>query len=219
MLKQESALIIEMNREMNDELYSTLVSCYLPLMGENAYVFYMTLLSMKKQNFVLTNHLLLHRISKLSYEAMEKARMRCEEFLLLRTYYKKEEDVYMYILEKPLKATRFLSHEVFGRLFINEMGQDAYTFYKQQLNKKRVSKNGFEEISCTLKDTLKNNWDVDREEQFQEMKECVDALRFESMNVLFAVTSTKAMSCPKISSAPCAASAPISLKKSRSKAS
>lgn len=185
MLKKESSIMIEMNREMNDELYSTLVSCYLPLMGENAYIFYMSLLSMKKQNFILTNHLLLQRITNLSYEAMEKARIRCEEFLLLRTYYKKDEDQYLYVLEKPLKATRFLSHEVFGRMFINKMGQDAYTFYKQQLNKKRLNKNGFEEISSTLKDTLRNNWDHEREMQFQEVKETAEQIRYESMNIIF----------------------------------
>lgn len=185
MLRKESAIVIEMNKNMHDGSYATLTSCYLPLMGEKAYILYLTLLSLKRQNFALTNHLLVHKISNLSYEAMESARKKLEEFLLLRTYYNASEDKYLYVLDKPMKAPRFLSHEVFGRLFIDKMGKDAFAFYKQQLNRKRVNKTGFEEVSATMQDTLKNNWNPDKEKDFQDIKETAQSLRFENLQIIF----------------------------------
>lgn len=185
MLRKESGIIIEMNKNMHEGSYSTLTSCYLPLMGEQAYIFYHTILSLKRQNFTLTNHLLLQRISNLSYDAMEEARKKLEEFLLLRTYYNEKEDKYMYVLDKPMKASRFLSHEVFGRLFIDKMGEDAFAFYKQQLTRKRLNKNGFEEISATMQDTLKNNWNPEKEKDFQDIKETAQSLRFENLQIIF----------------------------------
>ena len=185
MIKKESGIILEMSKELNEGAYATLTTCYLPLMGEKAYIFYMTLLSIKKQNFTLNNHLLIHKITNLSYEAMDAARKKCEEFLLLKTYYKEENDTYLYVIESPLKATRFLSHEVFGRLFINKMGQEASTFYKQQLNHKRMPKTGYKEISSTLADTLRNNWNPEEEKQFQDVKDSMNEIRYEHMNIIF----------------------------------
>lgn len=185
MLKQGSKIKIEMNKDMNETLYSTLSLYYLPLMGESAYLFYTTLLSIKKADFHIKNHLLVQKISGLSFNLMEKARKTCEEFLLVRTYYNKEEDLYLYVLDAPMKASRFLSHEVFGRLFIHKMGQDAFTFYKNHIKEQRLDKKAFEEISATMQDTLKNNWDINQEETFQEIKEQNEEIHYESMHIIF----------------------------------
>lgn len=185
MFKKDSKVIIEMNKDMSPHLYSSLNLLYLPLMGEQAYLFYTTLLAVKQSNLHIKNHLLIQKLCHLSSGAMEKARMKCEEFLLLRTYYNENEDTYLYVLDVPMKVTRFLSHEVFGRLLLDHMGEDVVSFYHLEMINKRMSKSGYKEISATMQDTLKNNWDYTKEKSFQNVKEDMEQIDYGFLNVIF----------------------------------
>lgn len=185
MLNKDSKIKIEMNKEMSESLYATLTAYYLPLMKESAFLFYISLLAIEKAQFQIKNHLLLQRICGLSYNLMEKARKSCEEFLLLRTFYKKEEDLYLYVLDIPMHASKFLSHEVFGRLFIHKMGEDGFAFYKSHLQSQTIIKKEYDEISSTMQDTLKNHWDMKQEEVFQAMKETNVQNSYKFMHIIF----------------------------------
>ncbi|NCC55506.1 MAG: hypothetical protein EOM11_08530 [Erysipelotrichia bacterium] len=185
MLKKDSLVKIEMNKDMSPHLYSSLNLLYLPLMGEQAYLFYTTLMAIKLNDLQIKNHILIQKISGLSSGAIEKARKKCEEFLLLRTYYNEREDAYLYVLDVPMKVTKFLGHEVFGRLLLDSMGADVISFYRSQMVKKRISRTAYKEISATMQDTLKNNWDYQKEKSFQDVKEEMDMINYGFLNVIF----------------------------------
>ena len=185
MIKKESNVIIELHKDMSPHLYSSLNLLYLPLLGEQAYLFYTTLLAIKLNELSISNHQLMLRLCKMSDGAMEKARKKCEEFLLLRTYYNEEKDTYLYVLDVPMKISRFLSHEVFGKLFLNAMGKDTVAFYKSNFVNKRTNKSGYQEISATMQDTLSHNWDMEREKTFQSVKEEMEEVGYRFLNVIF----------------------------------
>lgn len=185
MLKKDSLIRIELNKDMSPHLYSSLNLLYLPLMGEQAYLFYTTLMAVKLNDLQIKNHILIQKLSGLSTGAIEKARKKCEEFLLLRTYYNENEDVYLYVLDVPMKVTKFLGHEVFGRLLLDKMGEDVVSFYRTQMVKKRASRSAYKEISATMQDTLQNNWDYHKEKSFQNVKEEMEAISYGFLNVIF----------------------------------
>ncbi len=185
MLKKDSHIQIELYKDMNAQQYASLSMLYLPLIKEQAYLFYTTLVALKRSQLPITNHLLLQKTCGLSFEAMEKARKRCEEFLLLRTFYNEKEDTYLYLLDVPMKAAQFLSHEVFGRLFTQVVGEDVLRFYKQNLVVKRKSRSNYEEISATMQDTLQHHWDDEKEKAFQNVKEEIEEISYGFLNVIF----------------------------------
>lgn len=185
MLKESDTLQLELRKDMNEAAYASLSLMYLPLMGEKAYLLYTTLLSLAQRQICLEDHTFLLKNTMMSIEAIEKARKRLEEFLLLRTFYKEETNTYLYVLDIPMKGSTFLSHEVFGRLFLHQMGNDVVTFYKQQLKNKKESRNGYEEVSSTMKDLLKNNWDASQEHTFQEAKEEIKEMDYDFLHIIF----------------------------------
>ncbi len=184
-MKKEDELLIEMNKEMTCSLYSALQLLYLPLIGEQAYLFYTTLVALKESQLKVTNHHLLQKLCGFSEEAMEKARIKCEEFLLIRSYYHSKEHRYLYVLDVPMKPSRFLGHEVFGRLFLETMGEDVVSLYKLHMNAKRKSRHGYEEISASWQQTIQNNWNDDKEKVFLSTKEEMDQLGYEHLHVMF----------------------------------
>lgn len=185
MMKKEDGLHIEMTKEMMPSHYSTLNLFYLPLMGEQAYLFYTTLLSLKINNLKVTNHILLQKLCGFSMAALERARIKCEEFMLMRSYYHKTDNTYLYVLDVPMKPSRFLGHEVFGRMFLDAMGEDVVNFYKLHMGSKRKSRHGYEEISATMQQTLQNNWNDAKEKVFLDTKETMDQMACEHLHVIF----------------------------------
>lgn len=185
MLKIDSHIKIELYKDMNAQHYASLNLLYLPLIKEQAFLLYTSLIALKNSELPITNHLLLQKTCGLSVEAMEKARNRLEEFLLLRTFYNEKEDTYMYVLDVPMKSSQFLSHEVFGRLFTQDLGEDVLLFYKQNLVTKRSQRSGYQEISATMQDTLKHHWDDAKEKAFLTAKEEIEEISYGFLNVIF----------------------------------
>lgn len=185
MLKKEDLLILEMNKEITPEVYSTLQLLYYPLMGLNACLFYTTLLSFIHKKIPVNDHVLLANTCGMSMEAIKKARSVCEEFLLMRSFYHKENNTYLYVMDVPLTPNRFLSHEVFGRLFLNKMGEEVVAVYKKQIAGKKRSRSGYQEISSTMNDLLKNNWDSSQERVFQNVKEEINEINYDYLHIIF----------------------------------
>ncbi len=184
MLQVEDALVVCMKKEMNNAAYAHLDLIYKPLLGNQAYSLYLTLMSIYNEGLEIHNHKLLQRTTKMSIGAIEEARKICEKFLLIRTYYSTEKG-YIYELNIPMHASKFLSHEVFGRLFTQQMGSDSLQFYKRHFMKKKVSKTAYEEVSCNQNDLLKDHWDTQQEEVFQEVKTTMQENAYDFLHVIF----------------------------------
>ncbi len=183
MLHREDLLVLSMHNEMSSAHFSTLTLLYKPLIGDQAYNLYLTLVAIKQQELQISNHSLIERTTKLSMEAMEQARAICEQFLLVRTFYNKQENKYLYALGVPMQPSAFLGHDVFGRYFQKVMGSDALAFYNK--NERIVDKTNYIEMSSQIENLIKDKWNEVDEKTFNETQKDFDQTKFEHLNIIF----------------------------------
>lgn len=161
---------IEVIGEMTQERYAALVMLYYPLLGSDATILYQTLVAIGTRKQKIRNHLLIENISGLSKEVIEKNRHLLEQYLLVKTYYRAIDDQYIYQVFMPKEGSAFLRHEVFGRLYFKQMGQQVYEFNKLCFAKDIEDKDDYQEITMPFENILKDNWQDSEEENFQKLK-------------------------------------------------
>ena len=84
-------------------------------------------------------------------ENMEKSRHVLEQYLLVKTFYDAAKNSYLYQVFMPKDGNEFLRHEVFGRLYLKEMGKDVYEFNKLSFAKPYEDKSEYQEITDVYK--------------------------------------------------------------------
>jgi len=104
-----------------------------------------------------------------SAEAIEKQRIRLEQYLLLKSYYDGTKNAYLYELLYPQSAQAFLAHEVFGRLYMDKLGKQAFEFMKKSFVSTEENKEAYQDISAHMRDILRD-WDESKEAQFASSK-------------------------------------------------
>ena len=128
MLNKEDRLKIEWLAPLNNEHFSVLRLLYQPLIGEQSIALYEKLVALSMSPVPIKNHLLIHKLSSLSLEAIEASRIQLEQYLLLKTFYDGTKNCYLYQLQEPLCGSTFLSHDVFGRMYLRKMGTQVYEY-------------------------------------------------------------------------------------------
>lgn len=176
MLKKEDLCKIEVCGEMTMEHLASFQMLYTPLIGTDATTLYHTLLGIGTRHAKIKNHLLIANISKLSMEVIEKSRRLLEQYLLLKTFYDALHDAYVYQLFMPKNGNDFLRHEVFGRLYMKEMGKQVYEFTKLCFAHTIEDKQGYQEITMPFENVLKEDWQDEEEAMFKAMKPKQDML-------------------------------------------
>lgn len=149
---------------------------YAPLLGSDAACLYQTLLAIGTRQQKIKNHLLIASISQLSMEIIEKSRRLLEQYLLVKTFYDAVHNSYLYQLFMPKDGNDFLRHEVFGRLYMKEMGKQVYEFNKLCFALQIENKEAYQEITIPFENVLKEDWEDTQEALFKKMKPQQDAL-------------------------------------------
>ena len=144
MNRKEDKCRIEVQGEMTAERYASFTMLYVPLIGSDAAALYHTLVSIGTRNQKIRNHILIQTISRLNMEAMEKSRHVLEQYLLVKTFYDAAKNSYLYQVFMPKDGNEFLRHEVFGRLYLKEMGKDVYEFNKLSFAKPCEDKSAYQ---------------------------------------------------------------------------
>lgn len=176
MARKEDKCKIEVQGSMTSEYYASFQMLYFPLIGSDAATLYHTLVSVGTRNQKIRNHILIQNISKLSMEVIEKSRRILEQYLLVKTFYRSENATYIYQVFMPKDGNEFLRHEVFGRLYMKEMGKQVYEFNKLSFAHIFEDKNDYQEITIPFENVLKEDWQDQEEEQFKKMKPEQDVL-------------------------------------------
>ena len=176
MVRKEDKCKIEVHGEMTMERYASLQMLYFPLIGMDAATLYHTLVSVGSRNQKIKNHLLIHKISSLSMEVIEKSRHILEQYLLVKTFYDAAKNAYIYQVFMPKDGNEFLRHEVFGRLYMKQMGKQVYEFNKLSFAHNFEDKSTYQEITIPFENVLKEDWKDDQEEQFKKLKPQQDLL-------------------------------------------
>ncbi len=118
-LKTGDVYRIECGSFLSDDLTVSLFSLYQPLIGRDAAALYMTLYSEGCRQKTQESHARLLAILNMSIDDLERARIRLEEYLLLRVYMQTQETrtSFVYVLNAPLSVSSFLAQkELMGLL-------------------------------------------------------------------------------------------------------
>ncbi len=169
MLNKEDRLKITCTITLSHEHFLVLRTLYYPLLGNEALALYETLYALAKLPQKVKNHLLLTKLMKCSAAAIEEQRIRLEQFLLLKSYYDGTKNAYLYELLYPQRAQAFLAHEVFGRLYMDKLGKQAFEFMKKSFASGEENKEAYQDISAHMRDMLRD-WDDTKEAQFASCK-------------------------------------------------
>ncbi len=169
MLNKEDRLKIEWLAPLNNEHFSVLRLLYQPLIGEQSIALYETLVALAMSPVPIKNHLLIHKLSSLSLEAIEASRIQLEQYLLLKTFYDGTKNCYLYQLQEPLSGSTFLSHDVFGRMYLRKMGKQVYEYMKRNFAKNREDKGAYQEVTAHIRE-LFQDWNERQEQQFSDLR-------------------------------------------------
>lgn len=185
MARKEDKCRIEIQGEITMERYASFQMLYYPLIGNDAATLYHTLLSIGTRSQKIKNHILIQSICGLSMEVIEKSRRILEQYLLVKTYYNASKNTYIYQVYMPKDGSAFLRHEVFGRLYMKEMGKQVYEFNKLSFAHSYEDKSKYQEITLPFENILKEDWEDKQEEQFKKMKPSQDVLHHNDIPLSF----------------------------------
>lgn len=172
-LKANDYYQVEAGFTLNQEMLESLTLLYQPLIGIEALGFYLTCLAETKKQDRYQNHMRLISLSGLNIDPLEKARIKCEQFQLMRTYKKTNQDktLYVYSLQKPMAASDFLNHDIFGRYYIKYIGSKQADLTKKKLIVSSIDKSDFEDVSASFENSIMNSWDESNELEFAKIRE------------------------------------------------
>lgn len=170
MAKKEDACTIEVRGEFSVHALASLQLLYYPLIKENAIMLYNILLSLGSREHKVSNHILMCTLTQQSMEGVLRSRHILEQYLLLKSFYNSKDNIYIYQVYMPMEGSKFLRHEVFGRLFLQTMGTKVYEFSKISFAHNEHDKEGFSEITIPFENVIKDTWKVANEAQFIKIK-------------------------------------------------
>ena len=145
----------------------SLVQLYLPLLRKDAAVLYLMLAG----EAALTSRQPVQRIltyTDLDITGFEKALIRLEEYLLVRTYVKEGDKTshYVWILNSPMQSRDFFQSAAYRTRYIHAVGTKNAETTRSILDASAVSLNGFKDITHAV-----NHWNEEViPEEYTEVK-------------------------------------------------
>ncbi|MGL5977620.1 MAG: DnaD domain protein [Erysipelotrichaceae bacterium] len=160
-MKNEDRLKLVVHHTLALQDLQSLHLLYQPLVGIEAIGLYQMLHALGHNTREVSNHLLLTTLLGCSISKYEKQRKLLEQYNLVRSSYHSKTNGYLLEVLAPLAPLTFLAHPVFGRLYIQKVGEDAYDFNRMNANGSIVDKSGYYNISEPMENLLKAWDDVD----------------------------------------------------------
>lgn len=169
MSDKDKKITIENIRSLNNADYAVLSMLYAPLIKESALTLFHLLNALIETKSTLKNERFLIETLHWNRGELLKQRKILEQFLLVRSFEDEHSNLLMKVLP-PKSGVDFLKHEVFGRLYSKEMGQQMYEFVNLCFANSHKLKENYEEISEPFKMSVLNDWEENEEEHFNAIK-------------------------------------------------
>lgn len=186
-LKTKDSYRIECFDGLNNSSLVSLMSLYQPIIGRDAVVFYGTCLAEGLGQRSLETHGRLSSIMNMDIPTMEKARTKCEQFFLMRTFVKEDEDKnqFIYVLYPPLNVQSFLKNDCYARLLLKTLGQKQYELTITKTMQQPLNKMGFKDITEAFDKKMIESWDAENEVQFSKIQPSYNFSDTDSLNINF----------------------------------
>ena len=169
---------VELNIDISPMRQRSLILFYGPLIGEKALYLYEYFASVQRNSFEELNNLLL--ILNYTVDEFEKASKKLNEYRLLKTLKKKNEDSYIFVLNNPLSIKEFIKDDLFIRNFILKT---SGSYYQNLISELRYydKHNDYEDVSAKYSGEELNSWNEDNEAIFQKSNVKKDTYRFDTL--------------------------------------
>ncbi len=132
--------------ETKDYISTVLTMCYLPLIGKNAVCLYEFLLNDHYED-VLKTHTKLCLFLDISIDELEHARIKLEQYGLLKTGYSKSQGNYLYVLKQPLIPSTFLTHYLYGIQLKKMIGAYEFDELRLRFQKEEIDTTQYSDIT------------------------------------------------------------------------
>ena len=170
---------VESKVDISIDRYRSLIFFYNPLIGNDAhYLYEFLVLKGSRFSFEELNKLL--NSLNMSIDAFEENINKLNEYRLVKTLKKKDEDEYIFVLNNPLGTKEFVKDDLFVRDFIlKTSGQ----YYQSLISEMRFFDNhqGYEDVSARFNPKELDNWSPE-EESFLKPK---DNKQIYNINTMF----------------------------------
>lgn len=169
MSESNRKLLIENIRSLNNADYAVLSMLYAPLIKESALALFHLYNALVETKSALKNERFILETLRWNQGELLKQRKILEQFLLIRSF-EDEENNLLIKVQPPKSGVDFLKHEVFGRLYSKEMGQQMYEFANLCFASSNKLNENYEEISEPFKMSVLTDWKDKEEEHFKAIK-------------------------------------------------
>ena len=146
--------------------FSCLFLLYAPLIGQDAIHLYGLLRSISGDVEVDQ----IQRWIGFGGLRLTKARKMLEQFELLKTYYNRELQSWIYEIHTPLASQDFLRHDTFSRLYLQQVGSRQFDEIKVLLEEKESIPIGFENVSESVNVSPLDQWDEQKEIVYSQVR-------------------------------------------------
>lgn len=159
--------IVDSYEDIIAEYAKSISVFYLPLIGKRAVCLYLQLV-MERENRLECTLERLCTLSHLNIDELEEALKILEEYELLKTMQK--DDSYLFLVRSPLSVRRFLNHEVYSRMYLNNVGRKEYEISASTYLAKPVSREGYQDVSHSFDPKVMRAWNQDDEDRYQQTR-------------------------------------------------
>lgn len=169
-LKGKDVYRVEMSENLSEDIISSLVSLYLPIIGNDAVLLYLLLHSEGRLQKTQEAHSRLFELLGRTPDEVEQARVHLEEYLLLRTFVQEGEsrNSYIYRLNSPLPSASFLSSREFYATYVHAVGKKQAENSAAKFLAGAIAAEGYKDITSSVR-RLPSEQDYEAAVDFQKV--------------------------------------------------
>lgn len=157
--------VISKSNLSSDRLNAFMV-LYQPLVGGDGILVYLTLQAEAGNSRVFLEHRRLFALMEnITAETFQRARMRLEACMLLKSYVRKgsDHDSYLYVLNTPMSGSDFFSTSYFSDCYREKVGEKQFSLSRGFLLTSSPVTEGYTDISAPVVNTGKRSFDNETE--------------------------------------------------------
>lgn len=161
---------VMMNDNLSEDGISSLLTLYLPIIGNDAVLLYLLLHSEGRLSRTQEPHSRIFELLNRSPQEIEQARIHLEEYMLLRTYVQEGENrsSFLYHLNAPLPSESFLSSREFLAAYTRAAGTRQADSTVAKFVAGNLSTSGYQDITASVR-KLPSERDYDAAVSFQRI--------------------------------------------------
>ncbi len=159
MMQLNSKDMFQITKDDYREDVNSLFSLYLPIIGNNAVSLYMLLISESNNQLINDNHDRLCILLNISIDELYNARVKLEEVMLLKTYFKEDINKYLYQVISPLSPNMFLQNEYLTNELLKAIGVEQYEITATKFLSGKISTIDYKDITSKNINGLSNNFE------------------------------------------------------------